>query len=229
MARVLAVAVSLLSLALLALSPACGGGGSSAIDIKDFDTARFTISQTTSDGDVAHLAGEGVVDNRQQALSVTLEGETSPGTIGIGRTVYSYNQNDQLWETFTEPSDGPVGFGRPYWPQFWRDAVQIQNLGGESLPSAETTHYLLTFDPEKVKEWLQLAEAGGEGVAVDVVRAEVEVWVDEDSRYAVQLIFRLELTPGAATTKVEVTSVLSGFGTEVQIEAPEVVTPTPGS
>jgi hypothetical protein len=224
MAKTLAVAVSLLSLALLAMSAACGGGGGggSAIDIKDFDTARFTMSQTTSDGDVAHLAGEGVVDNRQQALSVTLQGETSPGTIGIGRTVYSYNGSDDLWETFTEPADGPVGFGRPYWPQFWRDAVQIQNLGGESLPIAETTHYLLTFDPEKVKEWLQLAEAG-----VDVVRAEVEVWVDEESRYAVQLIFRLELTPGAATTKVEVTSVFSDFGTEVQIQAPEVATPTP--
>jgi hypothetical protein len=227
MAKVLAVAVSLLSLALLALSPACGGGGS-GIDIKDFDTARFTISQKTSDGDVAQLAGEGVVDNRRQALSVTLEGETSPGTIGIGRTVYSYNQNDQLWETFTEPADGPVGFGRPYWPQFWRDAVQIQNLGGESLPTAETTHYLLTFDREKVKEWLQLAGASAGGQAVDVVRAEVEVWVDEDSRYAVKLTFRLELTPGAGTTKVEVTSVFSDFGTEVQIQAPEGITPTPG-
>ena len=227
MAKALVGAVFLLSLALLALSPACGGGGP-GIDIKDFNTARFTLSQTTSsDGDEIQLVGEGVIDNRQQALSVTLEGETSPGTIGVGRTVYSYNQTDQLWDAYTESGGGPVGFGRPYWPQFWRDAVQVQNLGGESLPSAETTHYLLTFDPEKVKEWLQLAESGGEGVAVDVVRAEVEVWVAEDSRYAVKLIFHLELTPGAGTTKVEVTSVFSDFGTEVQIKAPEGVTATP--
>jgi hypothetical protein len=222
MARVLAVAGSLLSLALLALSAACGGGGP-GIDIKDFDTARFTLSQKTSDGDVAQLTGEGVVDNRQQALSVTLEGEASPGIIAVGPTVYSYNQTDQLWDAYTEPGGGPVGFGRPYWPQFWRDAVQIQNLGGESLPTAETTHYLLTYDPEKVKEWLQLGEAG-----VGVARAEVEVWVAEESRYVVQLIFRLELTPGAAqTTKVEVTSVFSDFGTEVQIKAPQGVTATP--
>ena len=222
-------AAGFLAFLLMAVSPACGGGGS-GIDIKDFDTARFTLSQTTSsDGDETQLVGGGVIDNRQQALSVTLEGEASPGTIAIGPTVYVYNQTDQLWDAFTESGGGPVGFGRPYWPQFWRDAVQVQNLGGESRPSAETTHYLLTFDPEKVKEWLQLAEAGGEGVAVDVVRAEVEVWVDEGSRYAVQLTFRLELASDAQTRKVEVTSVFSDFGTEVQIQAPEGVTATPSS
>ena len=216
-------------LVLSALYVACGGGGP-AIDIKDFDTAHFTMTQTTtSDGDVGQLAGEGVIDNRQQALSLTLEGEGGPSTITIGPTVYAYNQTDQLWEAFTESGGGPVGFARPYWTQFWRDAVQIQNLGGESLPSAETTHYLLTFDPEKVKEWLQLAEAGGEGVAVDVLRAEVEVYVEQASRYAVELTFRLELTPGAQTTKIEVTSVFSDFGVEVQIEAPQVASPTPAA
>jgi hypothetical protein len=226
MARGLAVAVSLLSLALLPLSPACGGGGP-AIDIKDFDTARFMLFQTaSSDGQSSQLTGEGVVDNRQQALSVTLEGETSPGTIAIGPTVYQYNQTDQVWDAYTESGGGPVGFGRPYWPQFWRDAVQIQNLGGESLPSAETTHYLLTFDRDKVKEWLQL-EAGTGGQAVDVTRAEVEVWVAEGSRYAVQLTFRLDLASGAQTRSVDIISTFSDFGTEVQIQAPQGTTATP--
>jgi len=215
-----------MALLLLALSPACGGG--SDIDIKDFDTARFTLSQTvTSGGDETQLVAEGVIDNRQQALSVTLEGETSPGTIAIGPTVYEYNETDQLWDAYTESGSGPVGFGRPYWPQFWRDAVQVQNLGGESLPTAETTHYLLTFNLEDVTEWLQLAEAGGEEVVVDLVRAEAEVWVDDGSRYAVQLIFRLELTIAGQTKKIEVTSVFSDFGTEVEIKAPEGVTATP--
>ena len=210
---------------LLAVSPACGGGGP-AIDIKDFDTARFTISQTTtSDGSVDQLAGEGVIDNRQQALSVTMEGETSPASIAIGPTVYTWDESAQRWTAFTEQPDGQVGFGRPYWPQFWRDAVKIQNLGTESRPSGETNRYLVTFDPEMVKKRLQL---GADGVAgADVLRAEVEVWVDKDSRYAVELTFRLELAPGAQTTKIEVTSSFSDFGIEVQMEAPEVTTPTP--
>jgi len=230
MAKTLAVAVSLLSLALLATSGACGGGGGggAAIDIKDFDTARFTMSQTTtSDGDVAQVTGEGVVDNRQQALSVTLEGESSPGTIAIGPKVYAYNEADQRWESFTEAADGQVGFGRPYWPQFWRDAVQIQNLGGESLPSAETTRYLLNFDREKVRQRLQAEGTEGEGQAVEVRQAEVEVWVNDSSRYAVKLTFRLDLFYGGASMKIEVTSIFSDFGAEVQIQAPEGVTPTP--
>ena len=225
MAKALAVAVSLLSLALLGLSSACGGGGGTTIDIKDFDTARFTMTQTaTSDGDVGQLAGEGVVDNRQQALSVTLEGQASPTTIGIGPTIYSYNESTQSWEAFTEEPDGQVGFGRPYWPQFWRDAVQIQDLGGESRATGETTRYLLTFDRERVKKHLQSPEAEDQ---VEVRQAEVEVWVDVSSRYAVQLTFRLELALGAQTTKIEVTSIFSDFGAEVQIQAPEGVTPTP--
>jgi hypothetical protein len=227
MAKTLAVAVSLLALALLAVSPACGGGGP-AIDIRDFDTARFAISQTTtSDGDEAQLVGEGVIDNRQLALSVTLQGESSPTTIAVGPTVYSYNETDQRWEAFTEQPDGQVGFGRPYWPQFWRDAVEIRNLGGESRPSGETTHYLLTFDPDRVQRRLQLGAGGTE--ELHLLRAEVEVYVEQASRYAVELTFRLELAPGAQTTKIEVTSVFSDFGTEVQIQAPEVVTPTLGS
>jgi len=220
------VAASLVLL-LLALSAACGGGGGPAIDIKDFDTARFTLSQIAStDGQPSELTAEGVVDNRQQALSVTLEGETSPGTIAVGPTVYQYNQATQVWDAFTESGGGPVGFGRPYWPQLWRDAAQVQDLGGESLPSAETIHYLLTFDRDKVKEWLELG-AGSEGQAVDVVRAEVEVWVDQESRYAVQLTFRLDLASGAQTRNIEITSAFSDFGTEVQIQAPQGVTATP--
>jgi hypothetical protein len=97
MARGVGGALSAL-LALLALSLACGGGGggSLAIDIKDFDTARFIMTQTTTtDGDAGQLAGEGVIDNRQQALSVTYQGEPGGRIIAIGRTIYSYSENEQ--------------------------------------------------------------------------------------------------------------------------------------
>jgi hypothetical protein len=228
MARAFAAVAIFVLLPLLALGSACGGGGGATIDIRDFDTARFTISQTTtSDGDVAQLVGTGVIDNRRQALSVTLEGESSPVTIAIGPTVYTYNEDSQSWEAFTEQPDGQVGFGRPYWPQFWRDAVKIQNLGGESRPSGEATRYLLTYDPDKVQKRLQLSAGGTE--ETQLVRAEVEVWVDQATRYAVELTFRLELAPGAQTTKIEVTSTFSDFGTEVQIEAPQLTSATPAA
>ena len=225
MAKGLAAVAFLALLALLTVSPACDGGGGPAIDIKDFDTARFTVSQTTtSGGQVGRLTGEGVIDNRRQALSLTYENEQGRPTVAIGRTVYIYDEEGQRWASYTEPTDGQVGFGRPYWPQFWRDAVQIQNLGGESLPTAETTRYLLTFDPERVRKRLQSPDAADE---LQVLQAEVEVWVDVESQYAVQLTFRLELSYGTTSAATEITSNFSDFGTEVQIEAPEVTTPTP--
>ncbi len=226
MPRTPAVAVSLLSLVLLAVAAACGDGGSgqasptpggtpaatpagqgndmsASIDVRDFDTAHLTMSQTTTtNGDVATVAGEGVIDNRRQALSVTLQGGQNPETIAVGPKIYAYNDNEQRWVSYTEPSGGQVGFGRPYWPQFWQDAIQIQNLGGQSLPTAETTHYLLTYDLAKVTQWLAAGASSG-SEAVDVTQAEVEVWVDESSRYAVKLVFRLELTYASGTTKIE--------------------------
>jgi hypothetical protein len=57
----------------------------------------------------------------------------------------------------------------------------------------------------------------------------VEVWVDNDSRYAVQLTFRLELAYGDQSVRIEITSDFSDFGTEVEIEAPAVGTPASGS
>jgi len=227
MAKGLAAVAFLALLVLLALSLACDGGGGRgpAIDIKDFDTARFTMTQTSTSGeDTSQLSGEGVIDNRKQALSVTYEGAAGGTIIAVGRTIYSYSEDGQRWTSVTEPVDGQVGFGRPYWPQFWLDAAQIEELGGQSLQGGETTGYLLNFDLEKVGKRLQAPESTE---PLDVRQAEVEVWVDQDTRYAVQLTFRLELAFGANSTKLEITSSFSDFGTEVQIEAPELASPTP--
>jgi hypothetical protein len=198
MVKGLAAAIFFALLGLLAFSAACGGGGDGggpAIDIKDFDTARFTMTQTSTTGEKSsELAGEGFIDNRKQALSVTYQG-------------------------------GPGGFGRPYWPKFWLDAVQVEELGGQSLQGGETTGYRLSFDLDKVAKRLRASEATE---PLDVRQAEVEVWVQNESRYAVQLTFRLELAFGTNSTKLEITSDFSDFGTEVDIEAPaEVATPTP--
>ena len=257
MARALAAPASFALLLVLTASAGCDGGGESSttatttpagtatvtttpagtatvtttievgdIDIKDFDTARFTMKQTSTSGEQAsELIGEGVIDNRKQALSVTYEGGPGGQIIAIGRTIYSYNEEDQSWVSVTEPTDGQVGFGRPYWPKFWLDAVQVEDLGGQSLQGGETTGYRLSFDLEKVGKRLQAPEATE---PLDVRQAEVEVWVDVDSRYAVQLTFRLEIAFGANSTKLEITSNFSDFGTEVDIEAPaEVASPTP--
>ena len=248
MAKGLTGAAAFALLVLMAVSAGCDGGGEPSatatttavetvestaagtasstattavgdIDIRDFDTARFTTTQTsTTGGNTSELSGEGVIDNRQQALSVTYEGTAGDTVIAIGRTIYSYNADEQRWTSVEEPVDGQVGFGRPYWPKFWLDAVQVEELGGQSLQGAETTGYRLTFDLEKVAERLGITE---------VRQAEVEVWVDEDSRYAVQLTFRLELDLGGGSTKLEIVSNFSDFGTEVEIETPEVASPTP--
>ena len=243
MAKGLSVAVSLVFVALLALSAGCGGDGgepsatatatvaatlastpttaggvSTSIDIKDFDTVRFTTTQTSTTGEnTSQLSGEGVIDNRQQALSATYAGAAGGEIIAIGRTIYTYSEAQQRWASVTQAADGQVGFGRPYWPQFWLDAVDVEELGGQSLQGGETTGYRLTFDREKVGEHLQS----------DVRQAEVEVWVDNDSRYAVRLIFRLELALGDQSTRIESTSDFSDFGADVQIEAPDVATPSP--
>ena len=215
-------------LGLLALSAACNGddGGGPAIDIRDFDTARFTMTQTSTSGEESiHLAGEGLIDNRKQALSVTYEGEPGGQIIAIGRTIYTLGEGESEWTSVEEPTDGQVGFGRPYWPKFWLDAVQVEELGGQSLQGGETTGYRLFFDLEKVGKRLQGRESTE---PLDVRQAEVEVWVENESRYAVQLTFRLELAFGANSTKLEITSDFSDFGTEVELEAPaEVATPTP--
>ena len=227
MAKGLAVGAFLALLVLLALSAACdgGGGGGPAIDIKDFDTARFTTTQTSTTGEnTSTLSGEGAIDNRQQALSVTYEGAEGGQIIAIGRTIYTYSETQQRWASVTEATDGRVGFGRPYWPQFWLEAVEVEELGGQSLQGGETSGYRLPFDLEKVGKRLQAPEATE---PPDVRQAEVEVWVDNDSRYAVQLTFRLELAFGTSSTKLEIVSTFSDFGTEVEIEAPEVASPTP--
>jgi hypothetical protein len=155
---------------------------------------------------------------------VTYQGGPGGQNIAIGRTIYTLSEGADHWTSVEEPVDGQVGFGRPYWPKFWLDAVQVEELGGQSLQGGETTGYRLTFDLEEVGEGLQAPEATE---PLDVRQAEVEVWVDEDSRYAVQLIFRLELAFGANSTKLEITSDFSDFDTEVEIEAPEVASPTP--
>jgi hypothetical protein len=229
--RTFAAAAGFALLVLLAVSVACGGGGGPAIDIKDFDTARFTMTQTsTSSGDTSQLTGEGVIDNRQQALSVTYQGGPGGEDIAIGRTTYSYDEGEQRWVSYTEPVDGQVGFGRPYWPQFWRDAVDVvplEEINPEGQEDSAITGYRLTFDREKVAKRLEATETS-EPQPLDVRQAEVEVWVDKDTRYAVQLTFRLEVAFGESSTNLEITSTFSDYGTEVQIEAPaEVATPTP--
>ena len=103
--------------------------------------------------------------------------------------------------------------------------MQVEELGGQSLQGGETTGYRLFFDLEKVGKRLQGRESTE---PLDVRQAEVEVWVENESRYAVQLTFRLELASGANSTKLEITSDFSDFGTDVTINAPaEVATPTP--
>ena len=78
-----------------------------AIDIKDFDTARFTTTQTsTTSGNTSELSGEGDVDNRKQALSLTYEGDAGGTIIAIGRTIYSYDESGQRWTSIEEPVDG---------------------------------------------------------------------------------------------------------------------------
>ena len=227
MVKGLAAAAFFVLLALLAVSTACGGGGGPNIDIKDFDTARFTMTETsTSGGNTRQLNAEGMIDYRQHALSLTYEGGPGSQVIAIGRTLYTYSEGEQHWVSATEPTDGQVGFGRPYWPQFWLDAVQTEELGGQSLQGGETTGYRLTFDREMVRNRLQAPEAAEQ---LDVRQAEVEVWVDDESRYAVQFTFRLELAFGGQSTRIEVTSTFSDYGAEVQIQAPEGATPTPGS
>jgi hypothetical protein len=211
------------------LAAACDGGdgdGGLDVDIKDFDTARFSMTQTSTSGEESsQLSGQGVIDNRKQALSVTYEGGPGGQIIAIGRTIYTLSEGADQWTSVEEPVDGQVGFGRPYWPKFWLDAVQIEDLGDQSLQGSETTGYRLSFDLEEVGKRLQGSEATE---PLDVRQAEVEVWVDRDTRFAVQLTFRLELAFGANTTKLEITSTFSDFGTEVEIEAPaEVASPTP--
>ena len=215
--------VTATSLLLVTAFAACGGGDGQTIDIRDFDTARMTTTQTsTVNENVSQLTGEGVIDNRKQALSVTYQGESGGQIIAIGRTIYTYNKNEQRWTSVIEPTDGQVGFGRPYWPKFWLDAVQTEDLGHQILLGTETTGYRLLFDLQEVGRRLS---SGGTN-PVDVSQAEVEVWVDNNSRYAVQLTFRMELTSGSQSTKLEITSAFSDFGAAVDIEVP-VASPTP--
>jgi hypothetical protein len=229
-------------LALLAISAACGddGGGapsgtatgtvaatatvdlSALIDIKDFQTASFTVNQiSTVDGETQELGGEGVIDNRQLAMRADYEAGLF---IAIGRTIYEYSNSQGRWLTATDAGEGRIGFGRPYWPEFWLDAVEIDELGGRTLEGVETTAYRVTFDPGMAGERLK---PPGATVPLDVRKAEVEVWVDNNSRYAVRMIFRLELVVSELTTEIEATSDFSDFDAEVQIQAPELPTPTP--
>jgi len=250
MTKIFPVTVPLILLALLALSAGCGGGGggssatatatvtataaatptaasnvSAVVDIKDFDTAHFTTTQTSTSGtDTSSLSGEGLIDNRKQALSVTYEGVTGGEIIAIGRTIYTYSEAQKRWTSGTESGEGSVGFGRPYWPQYWVDAAQAEDLGGQSLQGAETVGYKLSFDRDAVAKRL---EPPGSTQLLDIGQAEVEAWVDIKSRYTVRLIFRLEVAIGAQSTRIEITSDFSDFGTEVQIQAPEVATPAP--
>jgi hypothetical protein len=231
-------------LALLATSAACGGddGGapsttgtptaaatatvdvSALIDIKDFETAHFIVNQTSiTDGETSELGGEGVIDNRQEAMRADYE---AGQFIAIGPTIYEYSRSQQRWLSFTDEREGRVGFGRPYWPQFWLDAVKIDKLGGRTLEGVEATAYRVTFDNGMAGERLKSPAATE---PLDVRKAEVEVWVDNDSRYAVRMILRLEMVVSELSTQIEATSDLSDFDAEVQIVAPDIATPTPAA
>jgi len=239
MTRRLAAVTFLVLLTLLATSAACGDDGgepsgtatptatgdvSAAIDIKDFETAHFIVNQTTIvDGETQELGGDGVIDNRQQAMSANYD---AGQFIAIGPTIYEYSRSQQRWVSYTDEREGRVGFGRPYWPQFWLDAVKIDKLGGRTLEGVETTAYRVTFDNGVAGERLKSPTATE---PLDVRQAEVEVWVDNNSRYAVRMIFRLEVVVEAQTTKIEATSDFSDFDAEVQIVAPPIATPTPAA
>jgi hypothetical protein len=226
MTRRLVAATFFALLALLAISAACGGGSDTpaTIDIKDFQTAHFTISQTsTLDGDIQELGGEGVIDTRQPAMRADYE---SGLFIAIGRTIYQYSASQQRWLTLTYPDEGRIGFGWPYWPQFWLDAVDIDKLGGRTLEGVETTAYRVTFDPAMAGERLKAPDVTE---PLDVRKAEVEVWVDNSSRYAVRMILRLEIVTADFTTQIEATSDFSDFDAEVEIVAPDIATPTPAA
>jgi len=241
MTRRLAAVTFFVLLALATMSAACGGddGGapsttgtpaaatatvdlSALIDIKDFETAHFIVNQTsTVDGETSELSGDGVIDNRQQAMSANYE---AGQFIAIGPTIYEYSRSQQRWISYTDEREGRVGFGRPYWPQFWLDAVKIDKLGDRTLEGVEATAYRVTFDNGMAGERLKSPTATE---PLDVRQAEVEVWVDNNSRYAVRMIFRLEVVVEALTTQIEATSDFSDFDAEVQIEAPPIATPTP--
>jgi len=245
MTRRLAAVTFFVLLALATMSAACGDGGSSSegsttatptaaattpgdvsasIDIKDFDTARFTITQkSTVNGETSELGGQGVIDNRLLAIVTTYDlGQY----IAIGREIYEYSQAQGRWISYTDSGEDPVGFGWPYWPQFWLDAVEIEKLGGQTLQGVETTGYRMTFDLGKAGE---LLKPPGATEPLDVRKAEVEVWVDNNSRYAVRMILRLEVVVQDQTVQIEATSDFSDFDAEVQIEAPQIATPTPAA
>ena len=207
-------------LGLVALAASCGGGDDAPdVDIKDFDTARFTMTEATSG-----RSGEGVIDNRKQALSVVYS--DGQQLIAIGRT--EYRSGVDRWVSFESPTDGRVGLGRPYWPEFWRDAVRVERveeLNPEGRESSEITGYLLTLDPDVVKRSFSYVQ--GPSGEPEVRQAEVEVWVDKETRYVVRFTFRLEMPVGTTgTAKVELSSRFSDYGTEVQIEAPQGPVPT---
>jgi hypothetical protein len=207
----------------LALATSCGGGNDNGpdVDIKDFDTARFTMTRTVGG---QQTLGEGVIDNRKQALSVTYANGLR--YVGIGHT--SYSSVAGRWVTSTDAADSRAGLGRPYWPKFWRDAIDVAPLAEVSPEGVEREidGYLLTLDPNVVKKSLSPELAGPGGEEPEVRRAEVQVVVDKNTRYPVDFEFRLELAAGANSIEVQVISHFSDFGTEVDIQAPEGPAPT---
>jgi hypothetical protein len=204
----------------LALAVACGGGDDSPdVDIKDFDTAAFTMTRTVRG---QQTSGEGVVDNRKQALSVTYANGLQ--YVGIGHT--SYSSVAGRWVASTDAADSRAGLARPYWPEFWRDAVDIAQLAEAQGAEKEIDGYLLTLDPNAVKKNLSPGLTGPSGEEPEVRRAEVQVVVDSETRYVKEFEFRLEIALGGNSLEVEVSSKFSDYGTEVRIEPPEGPAPT---
>ncbi len=98
----------------------------------------------------------------------------------------------------------------------------VKKLGREKVGGAATTHYRVTLDVEKLakgdaQQEKELREQLGEDVPVDM-------WTDDDGvmrRMATQLtIDPPKEADAGGKAKVKTTIELSGFGTEVDVEAP---------
>ncbi len=219
------------------LLAACSAGRALPVEIRDFDTARFTLEhKVTAGGQEFTIHGEGTIDQRNGAIDITLSNGPPARIVAIGDEVYTYDALQGQW--YSSPSatyreqEPLISSGAL--EELLPGVTEVQELGEETIGGRETTHYLLRLDPQRVREWFEKGPGAtfiGEEVQEELwgtLRMEAELWIDNRTRYTVQETFTTELLPKAPAPlrgHMEMTWTFFDFDREVEIEPPEGAIP----
>ncbi|MGW0333655.1 hypothetical protein ACWD0J_17585 [Streptomyces sp. NPDC003011] len=204
------------------------------------ETAKMTINMKMSaEGRSITTDGRGALDFQEgeSVMTVTAEGKTIEQRV-VDQVLYQKMpgqkvQGGKTWMKIdlkkAAQAQGVSGqqIGDPAQSAAYAKAItdkDVTKVGSETIDGVDTTHYRVSVDVAELPGGTQMREQVGPTLPM-------EVWLDDDGRLRRQQIDMTVKAPASASAKpdnsaspeqVKMTTVMnySGFGTEVDAEAP---------